>query len=161
MAESGLKTIERWVTTAICATAMSCAHSQPLAASTSFHPPVGPLPATFLVASSALPPQRAPGPFLAELKYSEDRLGSVGRGVVAPRGLGLRRIPMPPLTAGYQPVSENARRVPPTSGDAGSLRAGSIRDAVTRYNEERESTHILPRAPNTGARPSDQNPDRN
>jgi hypothetical protein len=161
MAESGLKTIERWATTAIYAAAMSFAHAQPVAASTSFRPPAGPLPGTFLVARPALASQRAPGLLLAGHGYPEDRLHSVGPGVPAPRGLVRRRIPMPPLTAGYRPVSEDARRVPPPSGGAVSMRAGSIRDAVTRYNEERESGRILSRTPNAGARSPDPNIYRN
>jgi hypothetical protein len=159
MADSGLKTIERWATAAICAAAMSFAHAQPLAASTRFRQPVGPLPATFLVARPVLAPQPATGLFLPAHNYPEDRLRSVGPGVPAPRGLGQRRLPMPRLIAdGYRPVSENARRVPPPSGDAVYMRAGSIRDAVTRYNEERESGRIGTRPTHTGARPPDPGP---
>src|ERR1700742_1100348 len=114
MAESGLNTIGRWATTAICAAAMSLAYAQPVAASMTFRPPTDHFPATFLVARPALASQRPPGSWL------------VSPGVFAPRGLIRHRLPMPSLTAGYRPVSGDARRVPPPSGDAVSVRAGSI-----------------------------------
>lgn len=157
MAESGLKTIERWATAAIFAAALLFAHVPPVAASAGVRPPAGPLSATFLIARPTLGSHRTPGFWLAELNFPEERLRAVDPSVPAPRGSSRRRFPMPPLAAGYQPVSGDARRAPPTSGDEVFMRAGSIRDAVTRYNEERDSGRVLPRTPNTDARPPDTN----
>jgi hypothetical protein len=161
MAEVVLNTIGRWAATAICAAAMWFAYPQPVAAFTGLRPPAGPLFATVLVSREELALKRAPGFWLIGNNDQEEPFRSASPGAVAPSGLSRRRLSMPPLTAGYQPVSADARRAPHPSGDAVSVRAGSIRDAVTRYNEERDSGRSLPRAPNTGGRPPDPNLYRN
>jgi hypothetical protein len=71
---------------------------------------------------------------------------------------------MPQMAAGgipYRPVSESARNVPRSSGNTAYMRAGSIRDAVTRYNEERGTGRPTPQTSGAGARTPDPGVYRN
>ncbi|RKP49339.1 hypothetical protein D7S89_11255 [Trinickia fusca] len=58
-------------------------------------------------------------------------------------------------------VSDDSRNVPRPPGAAPDLRAGSIRAAVTRYNEEHEANRVVPRPPGPSGRLPDPSLYRN
>jgi hypothetical protein len=61
---------------------------------------------------------------------------------------------------GITPVSAETRSVPHPPADAAMVRAGSIREDVARYNEERSSRSV-PRPPDEMSRPPGPSPYRN
>lgn len=167
MAESSFDTLLRWTAVALCAAAIPLAHAQPHAANVSFRPHGG------SYAIDALPrpaerPQPAPGFYQTAHTNDVERHGAKG-----PKGAGARAArrggngrligapAMPPVGFPYRPISQDARNVPRQQGNATYLRAGSIRDAVTRYNEERDTAHPVPRPPAPSSRPPDPSIYRN
>ncbi|PTB21388.1 hypothetical protein C9I57_06935 [Trinickia symbiotica] len=158
MADAAFQTIGRWMTAAICAAAMSLAQAAPHmpahAGAVSFRQP-----ANFGFGGFSTHPAfiRQPGADylqIARSTYPETGRSPRSRAAASSRHERL----LPPAAAGgipYRPVSENARNVPRPPDNSAYVRAGSIRDAVTRYNEERESGRVAPRPPSPGTRMPD------
>ncbi|PCE25895.1 hypothetical protein BWP39_15310 [Paraburkholderia acidicola] len=89
-----------------------------------------------------------------------DRVMNVARGPGAmPGGNGFRGMPRmtsrvaPQYAGAITPVSAEARPVPRPSGNPTIVRAGSIREDVARYNEERGFSRPAPRPPDDMSRP--------
>jgi hypothetical protein len=89
-----------------------------------------------------------------------DRVMNVARGPgVMPGGNGFRGIPRmapraaPQYAGAITPVSAETRPVPRQSGNSTMVRAGSIREDVARYNEERGFSRPPPRPPEDLSRP--------
>ena len=117
----------------------------------------------------ARPPRDTPGGAFAAAPRAMGRAGAgfahnhVGRSSSArvfaqaphaaiplnPYRLGPNRIP--PMAANvYEPVSESARNAGHGAGGAVYMRAGSIREDIARYNEERENGRPPQRPPAAG-----------
>jgi hypothetical protein len=168
MADAVFQTIGRWATAAICAAGLSFAHAQPdgqpHAASVSFHQSDGSTPGNWL-ARQAFAPQSPAGYLRMARNYPEGRHGAARSSAATRHGAGPRlssSMPMAVRGMPYRPVSEAARNVPRPTGHTAYMRAGSIRDAVTRYNEERgEPGRPVPRPPTAGERPPDSSLYRN
>lgn len=89
-----------------------------------------------------------------------DRVMNMARGPgVMPGGNGFRGVPRmapraaPQYAGAITPVSAEARPVPRQSGNPTMVRAGSIREDVARYNEERGFSRPAPRPPEDMSRP--------
>jgi hypothetical protein len=166
MADSGYQTIGRWAAAAaICAAAFSFAHAQregpPHPASVSFRQADGSLLGNWFAHPFGHPPTQ--GPVNIAHNYADSR-PSAPSGTPTRRRTGQQHVsPTPPMSAGaipYRPISESARNVPrPPPGN--TARAGSIRDAITRYNEEREAGRGVPQQPSPGTHAPDPSVYRN
>jgi len=142
---------------------MPLASAQPHAANISFQPHAGPFaPGTF--GRAAARPQAGPGFYQTAHTGEVERHGPKGPGVRGARRGGGRlggAPSAPPSGFPYRPVSQDARSVPRPQGNATYLRAGSIRDAITRYNEERDTSRPVARPPAPSSRPPDPSIYRN
>ncbi len=161
MADVVFQTIGRWAAAAICAAAISLAQAAPHAASVSFRQPEGFGFGGFFTRPALGRQAGGNDLHMARSTYPDDAPSPSTRAGSPPR-----RAPrmFPPVVSGgiqYRPVSESARNVSRPPGASAYMRAGSIRDAVTRYNEERESGHAVPRPPSAGARTPDPSLYRN
>lgn len=161
MADSGLETIGRWLAAGVCAAAMTLVQAQP--AHVSFRPSAG------LLAINAAPrgEARAPAPAMYRTAHTAYVERGLGRAAALPRGARhsaggrlVAKLPAGPGRAPYRAISHDARNAPP-AGNAAYLRAGSIRDAVTRYNEERVTGRAAPRPPAASQRLPDPSLYRN
>jgi hypothetical protein len=146
MSGSRYRSIGRSAAAVICAAAVALAYAHPqlapYAASISFRQPAGFAPRTF--ERHADTPQPTPG--LGQ--NPESRALSNLRGGRQQRLSAASGMP-------YRPTSANAHNGQRPPGNVVYLRAGSIRDAVTRYNEERGASRTSPRPSNPAARPPD------
>ncbi|NRO98601.1 hypothetical protein GWC77_21995 [Paraburkholderia sp. NMBU_R16] len=162
MADWSFTTLLRWTAVALCAAAIPLASAQPHAANISFRPHASPF---ALDQAPRLAGRSEPGPGFYQTAHTDDgqRRGPKGpfaRG--ARRGGRLVAAPSaPPSGFPYRPVSQDARNVPRAQGNATYLRAGSIRDAVTRYNEERDTSRPVARPPAPSSRQPDPSIYRN
>jgi hypothetical protein len=164
MADSGFQTIGRWAAVAICAAAFPFAHAQreepPHPASVSFRQADGSLLGNWFAHPFGHPPTQGPGHIAQNYAQGHPYAPS---GTMTRRRSGQQHVsPMQPILAGaipYRPISEKARNVPHPRGN--TARAGSIRDAITRYNEEREADHGVPRPPSPGTHVPDPSLYRN
>ena len=163
MADWSFDTLLRWTAVALCAAAIPLAHAQPHAANISFQPHGGGY-ALDSFARSA--PRSQPGPGFYQTAHTDRAERRVGKSLGARgvrRGGANGHLPgapsAPPSGFPYRPISQDARNVPRPQGNATYLRAGSIRDAVTRYNEERDTAHSVARPPSP--RPPDPSIYRN
>lgn len=160
MADWSFNTLLRWTAVALCAAAIPLAWAQPHADNISFRPHASPFGLDQAPRSAG---RSEPGFY--QTAHTEDGLrrgpkGPLARG--ARRGGRLVGAPSaPPSGFPYRPISQDARNVPRAQGNATYLRAGSIRDAVTRYNEERDTSRPVPRPPAPGSRPPDPSIYRN
>lgn len=164
MADWSFDTLVRWTAVALCAAAIPLAHAQPHAANISFQPRGGAY-ALDSFARSAARPQPGPGFYQTAHTDGAERRGAKGLGARGVRRGANGRLAgapsAPPTGFPYRPVSQDARNVPRPQGNATYLRAGSIRDAVTRYNEERDTAHPVARPPGPSPRPPDPSIYRN
>jgi len=162
MADWSLYPLLRWTAAALCAAVIPFASAQPHAANISFQPHARPF-ALESFPRTAARPQTGPGFYQTAHTGEGERRGPkspIARG--ARRGGRLAAPPSaPPSGFPYRPVSQDARNVPRPQGNATYLRAGSIRDAVTRYNEERDTSRPVARPPAPSPRPPDPSIYRN
>lgn len=158
MADAAFQTIGRWMTAAICAAAMSLAQAAP-------HTPTHADSVSFRQAESLgvggflMRPALVRQPGVDYLRMARSTYPETGR-PLPPRAAAPSRhdrsLPRAaPWGMPYRPVSENGRNAPRPPDNSAYVRAGSIRDAVTRYNEERESGRVAPRPPSPGAHAPD------
>jgi hypothetical protein len=178
MADAGLRTIGRWATVAVCVAGLSLAyarprtasHDNPHAASISFRQPDNAMLGGWFAHSWF--DRQSTTSSRVDSRYPAPRIdGQTAAGLSPDRPNGhqrparVRRLSaMPQMAAGgipYRPVSESARNVPRSSGNTAYMRAGSIRDAVTRYNEERGTGRPTPQPSGAGARTPDPGVYRN
>lgn len=163
MAYLRFETIGIWLTAAACAVAVSLVRAQPHAAHISFRPQAAPL---AIRAPQNMMQPVAGAPTMYQTAHAA-RPERGGRPAAAPRGSHARgarlvaRPPAGPARLPYRAVSQDARNVQPTLGASSYMRAGSIRDAVTRYNEERVTSRPLPRPPGQSSRLPDPSLYRN
>ncbi len=162
MADWRFFTLLRWTAAALCAAAIPLASAQPHAANISFQPRAG----SFALESfprSAAHAQPGPGFYQTAHTGEGERRGQRSPVVCgARRGARLGGVPSaPPSGFPYRAISQDARNVPRPAGNATYLRAGSIRDAVTRYNEERDTSRPVARPPAPSSRPPDPSIYRN
>jgi hypothetical protein len=149
MADSAFQTIGRWAAVAICAAAFPFAHAQPEEpphpASVSFHQAGGSLISNWLSHPFGHRPVSGP----ERIAQTGQGRSSVPSGTVTRRRYGQQHVPPTQSTlrsaTPYHAISESARNVPRSPGT--TARAGSIRDAITQYNEEREEGRGVPRSP--------------
>jgi hypothetical protein len=148
MADSRFHSIGRWAAVALCAATMALAHARPLRDAPGAGHGGGPFAAAPRplarlgpgVAHRAAPRPLGPRVF-AQAPHAAIPLN--------PYRLGANRIP--PMAANvYQPVSENTRSAGRGPDGAVYMRAGSIREDIARYNEERENGRAPQRPPAAG-----------
>jgi hypothetical protein len=186
MADWGLRTIGRWTAVAACVTGLSLAyarahsatHDHPRPASISFrqtdkaafggwfaHSWFDRQSTTSSRADPHYSAARINTGFDARFDAHTAAKSASARPNGHPRPARVRRLSgLPPMGAGgiaYRPVSESARGVPRASGNTAYMRAGSIRDAVTRYNEERGTGRSTAQPSGAGARTPDPGVYRN
>ncbi|PMS10309.1 hypothetical protein C0Z17_21060 [Trinickia caryophylli] len=136
----------------LCAAAVSLVHAQPHPAQVSFRPPGSGLTLNALTR----PPVAPPGAKVyqtANAAYADRRGARSG-----PRTDRRKQGRLAAPSAGgipYRSIAQDARNAPRPPGNSAYMRSGSIRDAVTRYNEER----VTGRPPPRPAGPNSRLPD--
>lgn len=161
MADLGFDTILRWAMAALGAAVVSLALAQPHAVS--FRPPDNRL--AINAPPREVPRLQEPAAAMYQTAHTinVEHRGKPGAGVRSLRRLGGGRQGSMPVASGgipYRPVGD-ARSVPRPRGNATYLRAGSIRDAITRYNEERDTSRPAVRQPAPSTRLPDPSIYRN
>ncbi len=156
MAHMGFRNFGRWVAGALCAAVLSFAHAQPpRAAYGGGHEGGG-------FRAFAAQPRGAPRAYAAQ-----HRGAGPGRGPRVAAGAGWMQAPgggrtgAVPFGGQIRTVSEETRPFQQQDSSPPYVRAGSIRADVTRYNEERDSSRIVPRPPGDVPRPPPPSPYRN
>lgn len=152
MADWHFDTIGRWTSAVLCAAAVALAHAQPHPAHVSFRPPGNGLTLNALTRPQAAPPSATV--YQPANAANGERRGARPGSRAERRKQGRLAAP----SAGgipYRSIAQDARNAPRPPGNSAYMRSGSIRDAVTRYNEER----VTGRPPPRPATPNSRLPD--